>query len=263
MKNLDPVGVLAAVNPLSAGEVAALEGAPERASIRAQIEWRRHQLPPLASRRHKNLRPVVIAAALGLALAIPAFALSGVLGSLFGFSNTGTPVERSKIGLDAASSLDLTGATGTVNLLGSRAGIGIYLAHDQGGNLCFFLGPPNGELGDRGLSGGCLNSSASGEFPSPQQPVVDMTLFAYQPGTTGEQVVRLAGVAADGVARMEVLSMDCRTIAEAPVVDNIYATTDVPDDPVAAIVGVDSSGKQVYLDKRRFWTHSTCQTATG
>jgi hypothetical protein len=90
-----------------------------------------------------------------------------------------------------------------------------------------------------------------------------MTLFEYRPGTVGEEVGRLAGVAADGVAKMEVLGMDCQVITEAPVIDNVYLTTDVPKKPAAAIVGLDATDKRVYLDKLRFWDQSSCATNGG
>jgi hypothetical protein len=51
----------------------------------------------------------VLTAIVALALTIPALARSGVLGSLFGFSNGGTPVDEKTMGLSAATSLNLTG----------------------------------------------------------------------------------------------------------------------------------------------------------
>jgi hypothetical protein len=150
-----------------------------------------------------------------------------------------------------------------VKLLAARAGIGIYVARDGRGDLCYFAGPPNrNSLGERGLSGGCLNAAASQQFPSPAHPVIDMSAFVYRPGAIGEEVRRLAGIAADGVAKVEVLGLDCQIVTEAPVADNVYASSDLPKTDAVAIRGLDENGKRVFLFKMRFWDKSAC-ASTG
>jgi len=260
---LDPLAVLADANPYPPDRIAALERAPQRERTWALILARcgeqrgaRSSLAKLTPRR------VAIAAAVVIALAVPSLALSSQLGSLLGFSNRGTSVDKRKIDLNAASALDTTGASkGTVKLLSARAGIGIYVARDDRGNLCYFAGPPNrNRLGERGLSGGCLNAAASRQFPSPAEPVIDMSAFTYRPGAVGEEVRRLAGIAADGVAKVQVLGLDCQVVTEAPVADNVYAGSDLPEIPAVAIRGLDENGKQVFLYKMRFWDKSVCES---
>ena len=258
MKTIDPIKLVAAVNPLPAAAVAGLDDAPECAIIRARVDAGRAAKPARAEFRHSSLRPVALAIAVAVILAVPALALSGALGDLFGFSNQGTPVDESSIDLNSASALKVTGvAPGTVKLLASRDGVGIYAAGSVDGNLCYFLGGPQ-RPDENGLSGGCLNASASARFPSPAQPVVDMTAFVYKPGADGETITRLAGVAADGVAKVQVLGVDCQVIATTPVNDNVYVDSSVPDFPAVAIRALDDNGKQVYLEKLRFWDKSAC-----
>jgi tRNA (Thr-GGU) A37 N-methylase len=93
--------------------------------------------------------------------------------------------------------------------------------------------------------------------------VIDTTLFAYRPGEVGEQVVRLAGIAADGVAKVQVLGIDCRVVAETPVVDNVYVADDLPSAPAVAIEALDKNGNRVFLDRLRFWDDSACARAAG
>lgn len=242
MKNIDVLEAVAALNPYP--DLAALENPPERDRAFARVLARRGERARLLPRR-----AAVAAIVLAMALALPALAISGRLGSIFGFSNAGKRVAR--VDLRSASALDLAGA-GKVRLLATRDGIGVYTATGAGGERCFFIGPPR--MPDRrGLGGGCLNAQASARFPSREEPVVDLSAFVYVPYSKDEQVRRLAGVAADGVATVEVLGSDCTVIARTPVQDNVYATADVPAEPAAGIRALDRNGATVYLMKLRFW----------
>jgi hypothetical protein len=135
-----------------------------------------------------------------------------------------------------------------------------YAARTAGGELCFFTGPPRqGDLREIGIGGGCLNAAASAAFPSPAQPVVDMSAFVARPPDAIEHasVHRLAGVAADGVSSVEVLALaDCRVLAEAPVIDNVYVAANLPTTPAAVIVARDARGTAV-------WHESVAQGANA
>jgi hypothetical protein len=61
----------------------------------------------------------------------------------------------------------------------------------------------------------------------------------------------LAGFAADGVARVDLVDGNGATIVSAPVVDNLYAATDIPQVAVAAIVAYDADGHVVYRKELR------------
>jgi hypothetical protein len=256
----DALAAFATLNPVSAERIAVLEESPARERIYALILARAAET--VADERPRRPRRLAIAVvSLALLLAFPALALSGQLGSLFGFANTGSSVETSN--LRRASALDLTGARpGTLKLLASRAGVGFYAARTRSGGRCYFLGSPN-RSDERELSGGCLNTEASARFPSPAMPIVDMSAFIYRPYASGEEVSRLAGVAADGVAKVEVLGDDCSAIGEAPVIGNVYVDTKVSDKPAVGIEALDNSGKRLYLEKLRFWDKSACTYGNG
>jgi hypothetical protein len=254
MKNGDLTAAIAALDPVPSAATAERECLPERELTLSRIRARR--------RRARTRSALVAAAVLAIALAIPALAVSGRLVPLFGFSNPGTSVDERTADLRTASALVLTGTRpGTLRLLASRGGVGVYIGRGERDGLCLFLGPPDGRLRG-GLSGGCMAVVPAG-FPSPQEPVIDTTLFAYRPGEVGEQVVRLAGIAADGVAKVQVLGIDCRVVAETPVVDNVYVADDLPSAPAVAIEALDKNGNRVFLDRLRFWDDSACARAAG
>jgi hypothetical protein len=251
------------LNPVSAERIVELERAPERERTYALIVARQEESAKSRSRVRLRRAAITTIALVVVLAVVPALALSGKLGSLFRFSNEGTGIDTKTRELRTASALDISGATpGTLKLLASRAGVGIYVARDKSGSLCYFLGPS--ELpGERGLGGGCLNAEASARFPSPEQPVIDMTAFVYKPGASGERVTRLVGVAADGVARVQVLGVDCGVIAEALVVDNVYVEADIPDAAAVGIQALGQTGERVYLRKLHFWDSSACTNRSG
>ena len=205
--------------------------------------------------------------------------------SLFGFSTEGTAIDESKFGLSSAGRIvEQAQAEGTVKLIASRAGTNFYVAHGSKGAFCFFVGPP--DVSDLRLSGGCWNmrlvrvgsaepSGPYATFPSPELPVLDLSshrsLASPDALRSGEATVlgspttiaRLRGVAADGVARMQVIGPECEVVAEAAVSDNVYATEELPARPAVAIVGLDHRGQKVFDSKLRGWATSPCAAMTG
>jgi hypothetical protein len=240
----DPIELLAGLNPVSGERLDELCYGAEREATFARILTRRAARPVLRRRLPKRLSVAVGVAA---ALAVPALAFAGVLGSLFGFSNQGTPVSQDALS-SITSVLNLTGADpGKFVQLAAREGVGVYAAAKSTGDLCFYVGPTaQSDLNRYGLGGGCTDATAA-TFPSPAHPVYDMSLFAYAPGAAGSSVQRLAGVAADGVSSVQVLALsDCHVVATAPVSDNVYVANNLPMTPEAVIVARDSSGNAVW-----------------
>jgi hypothetical protein len=164
-----------------------------------------------------------------------------VLGSLFGFSNQGTPVSPADLSRVSAA-LGITGATpGSVVQLASRAGWTFYAARTASGDVCYFDEPAgqNPESGWQAIgSGGCKNAAGQADFPSPSRPVFNMSSYF-----NNASIERLAGVAADGVASIEVLALsDCHVVAAAPVIDNVYIADNLPTTiPEAEIVARDAN----------------------
>jgi hypothetical protein len=242
----DPVQLLARFNPVTAERLDELAHGLDREATFARILAVRRTFRQTNARRFPRRR-LAAAVVLAAALAVPALAFAGVLGSLFGFSNQGTPV-----GQDALSSitnvLSRTGAApGKLVQLAGRDGVGVYADRSTTGNLCFYVGPQaQADLKSSGLSGGCTNTNAA-NFPTPGDPVYDMSLFALAPGAAGPSVQRLAGVAADGVASIQVLALsDCHVVATAPVSGNVYIADNLPLTAEAQIVAIDAAGNPLW-----------------
>jgi hypothetical protein len=247
-ETVDPIALFAQLNPVSPERLDELDRKDERETTYARITARRG-----APRRGAQLpkRRLTIVLVASCALAIPALAFSGALDSLFGFSTHGTLVRQDD--LSSVTGLDLSGAkSGSLVQLAAREGVGIYAAKTATGDLCYFIGPPSQrDLKRRGpgLGGGCLNAAASAKFPSPAEPVVDMSTFEAPPPDAIEHasVQRLAGVAADGVNSVQVLALaDCHVVATAPVIENVYMTANLPLVPAAVIVALDGGGHAVW-----------------
>lgn len=194
-------------------------------------------------------RPLIAAVALAVALAVPALAFSGVLGALFGFSNQGTPVppsDFSRVSAELDVIKQLTGAPpGTFVQLASRNGWTFYAAQAVNGDTCYFA-EPSAQSQSSGVpnanSGSCKNAAGNAEFPSPSQPVFNMSHYV-----NNSSIVTLAGVAADGVASVQVLAAsDCHVVATAPVVGNVYIADNLPLTPEAQIVARDADGNTVW-----------------
>jgi hypothetical protein len=84
-------------------------------------------------------------------------------------------------------------------------------------------------------------------FPAAGRPIfgIPMTRGTDDPGTT-KIVTYLAGIAADGIAHVDLVAADGSTIVSAPVSDNIYDAPSVPAVPAAAVVAYDGNGNVVY-----------------
>lgn len=186
---------------------------------------------------------------MAVALAVPALAFSGVLGSLFGFSNQGTPVTQDDQWIvDSISKL--TGATpSSVTQLASRNGWTFYEARTSS-DVCYYVQPPAQSESDGipNLPGGdCKNVAGDADFPSPTRPIFNMSHY-FGPDQSGHMsIATLAGVAADGVASVQVLGLsDCHVVAEAPVIDNVYVADNLPLAPESQVVARDANGHVVW-----------------
>lgn len=202
----DVVGRLAAANPVPTG---AFVGEPE---------------PLRVPRRRLALTLVVVAA-----VAVPAVAFAGRLGSLLGISNAGTTVSTSAV-LPGQTSLDQAmqdlKVGGTMQYLGTLNGAAFYATRNADGDFCIAIDHVAQQY-DKGF--GCdLNADG---FPSAEHQVL-----AFPP------VQGLQGVAADGVATVELLDAAGDVIASAPVTENLFESDAAPSGQPAFIVTLDPNG---------------------
>jgi len=129
----------------------------------------------------------------------------------------------------------------TGNVLAVRQGRALYRLNRVGAESCFGVGPAN-ELGTPG-SVVCPR----GGFPRAGEPVLDFSVYEGTRHDLREfSLVRVEGIAADGVAAVEFFRPNGQIALSVPVVDNIYSTSSVPAGPIAGLAAVDKAGKRLW-----------------
>lgn len=245
-ETVDPIQLYAQLNPVSAELLSELADGPEREQTLAKIVARRDTLV------RRPRRQLAVALIVAVAVAVPALAFSGVLGSLFGLTNHGTPVTQDDQAVVSAVRM-ITGETPTsVVRLASREGWTFYAAQTTS-DVCYFdEAPPNstsdGIPNRSGVSGGsCKNAAGESNFPSPPRPVFNMSHYSGPTQSGDVSVTTLAGVAVDAVASVQVLALsDCHVVAAAQVIDNVYIADNLPIVPEAMIVARDANGTAIW-----------------
>ena len=195
----------------------------------------------LGSFRQRKLLVVPVAL---VAIVVPALAFGGDVGGLFGFSNRGH-VQSTNDSLADVSALDRVGFGPDVRVLGERAGARFYVGKSGAtAKPCFAI-----RFGAASPAGGgayaCRSTdqpAGSVRFPSPEMPIADFSL-RRSPFDRPNEVyfTKLAGFAADGVAKVGLVSSDGTTYWT-PVVDNIYANDALPNVRMTEMVVVSKSG---------------------
>jgi hypothetical protein len=202
------------------------------------------------SRRRRLTLAVVLATTL-LALALPALGIGGRLLDLF----SGDPVSSDELSPEAlrvlgamsagveprlpASAQESMARVGAANLrrIATRDGDSFYVADRAGGGHCLTITHD----GDRNPF---VSYLCSPDFPSPKQPIEDESAFGGSP--EAPVVRRLEGFAADGVASIEVVTVNGSRVTTS-VQDNVYLRTDgLPRERVREIVAADSAGSPIY-----------------
>lgn len=220
-------------------------GAPVQRASWQDVVARAHR-----SRRRRLTLAVVVATAV-LALALPTLGLGGRLLDLF----SGDPVSSDELSPEAlrvlgamsagvqprlpASAQESMARVGAANLrrIATRDGDSFYVADRAGGGHCLTIT----HAGERNPFVGYL---CSPDFPSPKQPIEDESAFGGSP--EAPVVRRLEGFAADGVASIEVVTVNGSRVTT-PVQNNVYLRTDgLPNDPLREIVAIDSAGSPLF-----------------
>jgi hypothetical protein len=189
-----------------------------------------------APARRTARRPLLVLAAVA-AIAVPAAAFGSQIGGLVGLGGDGTTVSTRDV---PESSQPVLGAgmaslswPATSQLLGTRGDTSFYASTRADGALCLAIDVDHGGPGSLIT---CLPPDVAANAPVMGEPFAE----------DGTVLHRIAGFAADGVARVATVAADGSEIASAPVVDGLYLATDTPDVPAVAVVAYDSSGNAVY-----------------
>jgi hypothetical protein len=173
---------------------------------------------------------LVLALTLAAAVAVPAVAFAGRLAGVLGLSNQGTAVATESLSLAQATKLDEAmhqlGFPATMRLLGTRDGIRFYVARRADGDYCFAI---------ESRAGKGVGCDFTGTFPSAKRPVAVFPPFR-----------QFAGFAADGVATVAGVDASGRTVASAPVVDNLFAAGQPALDGLVSLEAIDRTGQVVW-----------------
>jgi len=217
------------------------------------------------SRRGNRMRLGVVALGvvlLAVVVAAPAF---GVGSRLLDLITGGAPVATSRLSgqdLRIVSAMvksvppsaippskqdELAALGGTaIRQIAERDGRAYFVIDKQDGSHCY----ASGDVAAADLFGGIICPRSPG-FPSPEQPILDMSVFHGRPLNAGMPTLwRLEGFAADGVANVGLVTADGTLTALTPVIDNVYIAegSALPDEPVKEIVALDSNGTRLYSE---------------
>ena len=226
----DAVRLLARANPVPPAEVESLRLPPEPTA--PWVDWPTSLSPRRPSRRHPAV--LTVAAIVAAAIATPAVAMRSELADLFGFSNRGSAVVPKQLSAADIATLRRVGLLGGLRFLGTRSGIAFYTGRSASGGRCFTAQPA--------MRFGCVAPKA---FPSPAQPIVDLSPTRASPTGRFFYVWRLEGFASDGVRSVDVVTATGRRFS-VDVEHNIYASGLLPEVRAAAIEARDAAGRVVY-----------------
>ena len=127
------------------------------------------------------------------------------------------------------------------NVLAVRNGHAFYRLNRTNGTPCYAVGAAS-EIGTPGSI-----VCPRGGFPSSGSPLLDLSVYE---GARHDQrefsLYRVAGLAADGVARVEFFRPNGTVALTVPVSGNVYATTDVPKGPIVGYGALDKGGKRLW-----------------
>jgi hypothetical protein len=79
-------------------------------------------------------------------------------------------------------------------------------------------------------------------FPSPEMPVLDLSTVGMDRGDAEMHYIRVAGLAADGVASIGIVNHDGAVIERLPVRANVYGADSLPTATGVGLVALDQGG---------------------
>jgi hypothetical protein len=121
-----------------------------------------------------------------------------------------------------------------------RANRALYRLDRTNATPCFGAGPAS-DVGNVGAI-----TCPRGGFPRAGQPVLDFSVYeSTRHDVRDLSLFRIEGFAADGVAAVEFLRPNGSVAVKVPVAGNVYATTAVPEGPIAGLAAVDKAGKRI------------------
>ena len=157
-------------------------------------------------------------------------------------STTGVPVSATG---QAAQLIDtvLDGeAPGNVNRLTTSGTRSFYRLQADTGSVCYAAGPASDQPEVTELTIAlCPREPA---FPSVDMPVLDLSTFTVDKGSSKGFLSRVEGFVADGVNSIDLIAFDGSKVKTIPVISNIYHLEGT-DPTVVGIIARDAMGREV------------------
>lgn len=191
-------------------------------------------------RRRTLLVFLVVVAAVALTTA--AFALTGSSGppAQMRLSATGSPVSPAMLSPSERTTLDQAGIDPSVRFIREAAGIQFYTGKSQDGSAnCLITGLA---LSKRPHFGVLVCPS---DFPSSELPILDYSPRRAAVTDRYPHLQWLAGFAADGITSVGVRD-EGGNVRWTDVLQNTYASRDVPAEGVSGILARTANGEVVY-----------------
>jgi len=181
------------------------------------------------------------ALAIAAGLTTAALALGSAHGSApgVGFSPTGTPVDAATLPARERTTLEQAGIGTPVRLVHEAAGIRFYTAESSGRGTCLITGIAFSAQPHFGVL------ACPSDFPSAELPIYDYSPRRAALTDRYPHLQYLAGFAADGISGVGVSDLRGE-VRWTDVVQNTYASRDVPGGGATAILARGKSGDVVY-----------------
>jgi hypothetical protein len=124
-----------------------------------------------------------------------------------------------------------------LTLLGTIGGRSIYRVGDSA-HPCYGAG----NAGAKWPLGVIVCRNAAPYFPSREMPLFDFSTVGMDRGDAEMHYIRVEGVAADGVASVELLDRNGATVERLPVHSNVYGAESLPTMTGVRLVALDERG---------------------
>jgi hypothetical protein len=180
----------------------------------------------------------------GLATAALALGNAGHSSARLPFSPTGTPVDTATLPASERTTLEQAGIAPSIRFLREAAGIRFYTGTSREGSAtCLITGLA---LSARPHFG--VLACPSSEFPSAQLPIYDYSPRRAALSDRYPHIQYLAGFAVDGITSVGVRD-EHGDVSWTDVVQNTYASRDVPAGAATEILARGASGDVVYSQR--------------
>jgi hypothetical protein len=157
-----------------------------------------------------------------------------------GFSPAGTPVDPATLPASEQTTLEQAGIAASIRFLREGAGVRFYTGRSREGATCLITGIA---LSARPHFG--VLACPSSDFPSAELPIYDYSPRRAALTDRYPHIQYLAGFAADGIIAVG-LRDDRGEVRWTDVVQNTYASRDVPAGGATGILARGQSGDVVY-----------------